>query len=101
MTQSRTIISALYPSRFTDDCAVYLKVWFDELSGPVYFMADPSDSEPHGRELWIRAMAGEYGPVELLDPELRPFRLAPPRWTLPAPLLALLPPPKKDDVDDR
>lgn len=67
MNWTRTIISACDPVRISDDCAVYLKVWFEEIDGPVPFKADPMDTERHGKELWIRAMAGEYGPVILLD----------------------------------
>lgn len=63
------IITALYPVRISDDCRVYMKVWFEELDGPVIFVADPFDPERHGKELWIRAMAGEYGPVRLFDAE--------------------------------
>lgn len=69
------IVSAINPVRFSDDCAVWLKVWFEELDEPVLFVADPFDCERHGKELWIRAMAGEYGsvmvverPVEILLP---------------------------------
>lgn len=61
------IISALNPQRFKDDFNVILKVWFAELNGPVDFVASPLDVEAHGKELWIRAMAGEYGPVEILE----------------------------------
>jgi hypothetical protein len=61
------IISAMHPVRFFDDCTVFLKVWFEELSEPVLFAADPFDCERHGKEIWIRAMAGEFGPVTVLD----------------------------------
>jgi hypothetical protein len=62
---TRTIVSAVNPVRYQDDFAVWLKVWFEELSEPVLFCAIPFDVEVHGRELWIRAMAGEYGPVDV------------------------------------
>lgn len=64
---TRTIVSATGPVRYQDDFAVWLKVWFEEFSGPVLFCAVPFDVEPHGRELWIRAMAGEYGPVDVRE----------------------------------
>ena len=67
MITTRTIVSAIDPHRSSDDYRVFLKVWFEELSEPVPFLADPFDCEVHGRELWIRAMAGEYGPVTLHD----------------------------------
>jgi hypothetical protein len=64
----RTIVSALNPVRVEDDYRVFLTVWFAELNGPIEFIASPLDCEVHGRELWIRAMAGEYGPVEVRKP---------------------------------
>jgi hypothetical protein len=67
------IISATHPHRFPDGCTVFLKVWFEELSEPVLFAADPFDCERHGKELWIRAMAGEFGPVMTIEPPLIPL----------------------------
>jgi len=67
MTNVRTIISAVDPVRRHGEYTVQLKVWFQELDEPVIFIANPFDCELHGRELWIRAMAGEYGPVKLVD----------------------------------
>lgn len=66
MAETRTIVSALHPVRVDGDFRVMLKVWFAELNQPIDFIASPLDCEVHGRELWIRAMAGEYGPVEVL-----------------------------------
>ena len=31
--------------------------------GTIPFGADPNDPEPHGRELFARAVAGEFGPI--------------------------------------
>jgi len=62
-----TVISATNPYRYENSCLVFLKVWFEELSGPVNFVASPLDSERHGKELWIRALAGEFGPVTVLE----------------------------------
>lgn len=84
MNWTRTIVAAVDPMRRADDCAVLLKVWFEELAEPVMFIADPFDCETHGKELWIRAMAGEYGPVRIVD-DLRPDLRAP---------VALLEPPR-------
>jgi hypothetical protein len=67
--QTRTIVSALNPMRVEGDYRVMLKVWFAELNVPVDFIASPLDCETHGKELWIRAMAGEYGPVEVVKLE--------------------------------
>lgn len=72
MSERRTIIAAMNPVRMVNDYRVTLKVWFAELDEPVAFLADPMDCEVHGRELWIRAMAGEYGPVEIVAAEQLP-----------------------------
>jgi len=77
-TNKRTIVSAMGPSRFQDDLTlVFLKkVWFEELSEPVSFVADIMDGEEHGRELWFRAMKGEYGPMEIILMDFKDFRKA-------------------------
>jgi hypothetical protein len=31
--------------------------------GPVPFTATPGDCEAHGRELYVRAVAGDFGPI--------------------------------------
>ncbi len=67
----RRAISATNPQRFAGDCAVLLKVWFEEWSEPIPFVADPFDVELHGRLLWIRAMAGEFGEVEIIHDHRR------------------------------
>lgn len=69
MTWKRTIVAATEPRRLADSYTeVRLKVWFEELDEPVDFIATPFDCERHGKELWIRAMAGEYGPIEVVTP---------------------------------
>lgn len=61
------VISALNPRRRGDDyTAIYLTVWFEEFNGPLQFTASLFDCERHGKELWIRAMAGEFGPIEVI-----------------------------------
>jgi hypothetical protein len=65
MTTELRIISAMYPAKYPDDCAIYMKVWFDGLADAVDYVADPFDPEPHGRELWFRAMMGEYGEIAI------------------------------------
>ena len=62
----RTIVSASNPRRHQDSVTINMRVWFEELNGPVEFAASPFDCERHGKELWIRAMAGEYGAVDVL-----------------------------------
>ncbi|MGY3278113.1 hypothetical protein [Bradyrhizobium sp. S3.7.6] len=66
-----TIIAAMYPRRYEDSYTeIFLKVWFEELSEPVEFLATLFDGEGHGRELWFRAMKGEYGPIEIIGTTL-------------------------------
>ncbi len=73
MTFQRSIIAASEPRRYADSFTeIWLKVWFEELSDPVEFLASPFDCERHGKELWIRAMAGEYGEIEV-SKENSPF----------------------------
>jgi len=43
--------------------AIDLTVKFSHFPEPVQFTATPHDIEPHGRELYRRAVAGEYGDV--------------------------------------
>jgi hypothetical protein len=87
MRNTLHIISATSPVRYEGHCEVWLKVWFEEFDGPIYpYCASPLDAERHGKELWIRAMAGEYGPVEIRNvavtielekPEVRMLTYAP------------------------
>lgn len=67
----RTIIAATEPRRRADSYTeILLKVWFEELDEAVdNFIASPFDCEPHGRVLWFRAMRGEYGPIEVIEPD--------------------------------
>ena len=63
------VISAANPVRYEGHCEVWLKVWFEEFDEPFDpYCATPLDCEVHVKELWIRAMAGEYGPVKVLPP---------------------------------
>lgn len=52
------------------DCVVT----FDHLGGePVPFTANPNDTETHGREIFARASAGEFGPVaDYVPPPVAP-----------------------------
>jgi hypothetical protein len=62
------IISALNPRRRVDDFTdIWMEVWFEEFSGPLTFCATLFDCEPHGRELWFRAMKGEYGEISVIE----------------------------------
>ena len=69
MSFKRTIVAALNPTRYHEMYTeIWLTVWFEELGDePVHdFCATPFDCERHGKELWIRAMAGEYGPMTVV-----------------------------------
>ena len=92
MSETRTIVSASNPMRYqgiyTD---VWLTVWFEEfVDEPIHdFCATIFDCERHGKELWIRAMAGEYGVIEVIP---MPPRIEGMVLVLPPPrLLALSP----------
>lgn len=68
MITTRTIVAATEPRRYADSFTeIFLKVWFEEIDGPVPFLATPFDCERHGKQLWIRAMAGHYGPIDVID----------------------------------
>jgi len=64
------------PERYADSYTeIFLMVWFEELDEPVDFLASPFDCERHGKELWIRAMAGEFGSITVLPEEQSPMRI--------------------------
>lgn len=56
------ILSARLPE-YTENGGIKLLVTFESL-GEVPFHATPDDTEPHGRDLYARAMQGEFGVVE-------------------------------------
>lgn len=63
------IISATDP-KWIDEAktGIFLTVLFDEFPDPIQFVASLMDIEPHGIELYNRAIAGEFGLVSLADP---------------------------------
>src|ERR1035437_7230345 len=67
------IISAHSPAwaNAQHDC-ITLMVLFKEHQalGDLRFGAHPEDTEPHGRELFDRAVAGEFGPVVEFEPHI-------------------------------
>jgi hypothetical protein len=78
--QHRTIVAAMYPRRYEDSFTeIWLKVWFEELDDPVDFLATLFDGAPHGRELWFRAMKGEYGTIDIIGPTMPLPPLPPPQ----------------------
>lgn len=56
------IITVQNPT-YTESGNIDLTVLFAEIGEPVPFTASMHDTEPHGRELYTRAMQGEFGPV--------------------------------------
>jgi len=52
----------VYNPKFTAHGGIELTVNFDGI-GLVPFCATPDDTEEHGRELYTRALAGDFGPV--------------------------------------
>ncbi|MBR7631520.1 tail fiber assembly protein [Aeromonas popoffii] len=61
------IISATHPRHLaTDPETITLDVLFAHLPEPVAFTARKDDPEPHGRELYSRAVFGEFGDIEVL-----------------------------------
>lgn len=64
-----------------DHTAINLTVKFESFDEPLPFCANPDDIEAHGRELYQRAMLGEFGSIaEYVAPPPLP---APPRTTTP------------------
>lgn len=49
--------------KFTSDDQVELTVKFEKFGFEVPFVASPTDIEPHGVELYNRAIAGDFGPI--------------------------------------
>lgn len=63
------IVSAKSPRRLEGGGdSITLDVLFSHLSERVPFTARPDDTEIHGRELYVRAMRGEYGDIEVIAP---------------------------------
>lgn len=46
-----------------EESAVNLMVKFNEFRNEIPFTATRDDVEPHGRKLFKRAIAGEFGPI--------------------------------------
>lgn len=42
---------------------IAMHVKFTDFSSPVVFIASPADAEDHGRELYNRAIAGDFGSI--------------------------------------
>lgn len=46
-----------------ENTAIDLLVQFDTFSTLIPFTANPADITPYGREIFARAVAGEFGPI--------------------------------------
>ena len=63
------VISAANPRHLeTDTDSITLDVLFSHLSKSMPFTARKDDTEEHGRELYSRAVFGEFGPIEVITP---------------------------------
>lgn len=63
------IISAASPRHLEgDENSIVLDVLFEHLQEPVEFTARKGDPEQHGRELYSRAIFGEFGPIQVMTP---------------------------------
>jgi hypothetical protein len=47
-------------------------VTFEQIGEPIPFTASPMDCESHGREIFARCVAGEFGPVAAYVPPPEP-----------------------------
>ncbi|MDF2415820.1 tail fiber assembly protein [Aeromonas sp. 1HA1] len=63
------VLSAARPRHDeSDPDSITLDVLFAHLPEPVQFAARKDDSEEHGRELYSRAVFGEFGDIEVITP---------------------------------
>ena len=61
------VLSAARPRHYAGDPdSITLDVRFAHLPDPVQFAARKDDTEVHGRELYSRAVFGEFGDVEVI-----------------------------------
>lgn len=62
----QTVLTSLQNPRWVDvnqttiDCDITIDQFGDEV---LPFTANPNDPEPHGREIYAKLIAGEYGPI--------------------------------------
>lgn len=85
------VVSVSNPRRVSeDDDEILLDVVLADLGGlAVPFMAKPDDLEETGRDLYARALAGEFGPIAAYVPPPPPPPTVPVRVTRRQALLAL------------
>jgi hypothetical protein len=51
-----------------ENTRIDLTVKFEKHANELPFSADPNDTEAHGREIFAKAVAGEFGPVAEYEP---------------------------------
>ncbi|WP_233768790.1 tail fiber assembly protein [Aeromonas sp. ASNIH4] len=67
MMERIEVISAVHPRHYAaDPDSITLDVRFTNLPEPVQFTARKDDPMEHGRELYSRAVFGEFGDIEVL-----------------------------------
>jgi hypothetical protein len=65
MMKPITIKDPVFAHPTNKEAGINLSVTFAELgANPVPFAAVPNDIEEHGRDLYMRALAGQFGPVK-------------------------------------
>ncbi|MCW0506913.1 tail fiber assembly protein [Aeromonas piscicola] len=63
------VLNAAHPRHYAaDPDSITLDVLFAHLPEQVQFAARKDDSEEHGRELYSRAVFGEFGDIEVITP---------------------------------
>jgi hypothetical protein len=60
-----------------ENTAIDCVVTFDHIGAAVPFTANPNDSEAHGREIFERCAAGEFGEVATYVPPPEPVKEVP------------------------
>ena len=79
---ARTLVTARDPKKMTKDgTLIDLTVKFAEFPAEMRFTASKLDTEPHGRDIYDRALAGEFGTVAEADDN------APSTYPRPRPLM--------------
>ncbi|WP_236662298.1 tail fiber assembly protein [Aeromonas jandaei] len=69
MMEPIEVISAERPRHYADDTdSITLDVLFAHLPEKVQFAARKDDPAPHGRELYSRAVFGEFGEITVITP---------------------------------
>jgi len=57
------MIAEVKEMKLNDDQTIDMLVKFDHMDEEVWFTASPDDPEPHGKELYQRAINGEFGEI--------------------------------------